>query len=423
MILKIDEFVKKINEYCHVIKPNTFLKNICVLTTIRLLNSNPILQENIEQYINKIRVIDDMSIHKFISYMADAILRIYSLQSGLSYAYCYSIEKNIFDIELTSLDKNIYIIITTFIYNYLVENITAFETKFNSEDSQSNDLLQDLNDLKIDIQFKLLYKIYYVLMIDEDTMSELVHAIFDTSLDTFYNKILPTNVVNVNVDKVSILNSNLVSFKFKIDYIGSTFDRNAINTELTNMLVNENRASRQSIKPKTNVSRKYRSYTDDYKAYTKFFDMDHTSVMNRYCVNCSNCSSCLCCYNCSKCFMCSYCTFTKKSTMSMFVNRSIHINHCYGVNDSIVNQYCNNVDSCNNCTRLNNAKKCFNVRDSACLDNVESYKHVYGTIHKYLTGDEISNDYSKRLVSSDGTTKSATKLSLDNYNKLAASAH
>lgn len=429
MILKIDEFVTKINDYSHAIKPNSFLKNICVLLTIRLLNSNTILQKNIETYINKIYKIVDMSIHKFILYISDAMLRIYSLQSSLSFIYCNPIKTNIFDIGSNSLDNIVYTVITSFIYNYIVEHISTFETKFdslvktNSENSQTNNLLQELNDLDIDIRFKMLYKIYYVLMISDDAMNELIHSVFDTSLEFFYNKLLPTNIVNINIDKALISDSILVSFKFKIDYIGSELNRNIIKTELSNMLLNENKASRQSIKPKTSAFGNYNSYTSDYNAYTNFFNMNHTSVMNRYCVNCNDCSSCFCCYNCSKCFMCSYCTFIKKSIMSMFVNRSIHINHCYGVNNGLVNQYCNNVDSCRNCTRLNNSKNCFNVRDSAWLDNVLSYKHVYGTRDNYLTLDEIhdSNIYtiSNMLRADDSkSSKSATKLSINEYEDL-----
>lgn len=421
MILTIVDFVRKINEYSNAIKLNSFLKNICVLLTIRLLiNGNTILQKNIETYINKIYKIVDTPIHKFILYISDAMLRIYSLQSRQSFIYCNPIKTNIFDIGSNSLNNIVYIVIVSFIYNYIVENISIFET--NSEDSQSNNLSQELNDLDIDIQFKMLYKIYYVLMTSDDAMNELIHSVFDTSLEIFYNKILPTNIVNINIDKSLISDSNLISFKFKIDYISSELDRNVIKTELSNMLTNENKASRQSIKPKTSAFKNYNSYTSDYNAYTNFFDMDHTSVMNRYCVNCNDCSSCLCCYNCSKCFMCSYCTFTKKSTMSMFVNRSVHINHCYGVDNGIVNQYCNNVESCKNCTRLNNAKNCYNVRDSTYLDSVESYKHVYGTADKYLTNDEIF-DISNSLKSSDSkSVKSATKLSISEYNDLEHSS-
>lgn len=415
MILTIDDFVREINEYSNAIKLNSFLKNICVLLTIRLLiNGNTILQKNIETYINKIYKIVDAPIHKFILYISDAMLRIYSLQSRQSFIYCNPIKTNIFDIGSNPLDNIVYIVIVSFIYNYIVENISTFE------DSQFNNLSQELNDLDIDIQFKMLYKIYYVLMTSDDAMNKLIHSVFDTSLEIFYNKILPTNIVNINIDKSLISDSNLISFKFKIDYISSELDRNVIKTELLNMMTNENKVSRQSIKPKTSAFKNYNSYTSDYNAYTNFFDMDHTSVMNRYCVNCSDCSSCLCCYNCSKCFMCSYCTFTTKSTMSMFVNKSVHINHCYGVDNGVVNQYCNNVESCKNCTRLNNAKNCYNVRDSAYLDNIKSYKHVYGTVDKYLTNDKIFDikDYNS-LISPDGKSiKSATKLSLNEYNDL-----
>ena len=264
-------------------------------------------------------------------------------------------------------------------------------------------------------------------MTDEDTMTNLLHDVFDSSLDTFYNKILPSNIVNINIGKVFIPDSILVSFKFKIDYLSNAFDKNNITSEFKNIFNNELKASRQSTKPKSSTLSYYGKRATDFETYNQFFDMDHTSVMNRYCVNCSDCSSCLCCYNCSKCFMCSYCTFTIKSTMSMFVNRSTHINHCYGVDNGAVNQYCNNVESCENCTRLNNAKKCYNVRDSAWLDNVESYKHVYGTITRYLTPDEIhdSTIYTNpnMLIEDDGKTiKSATKVSISEYEGLKRSS-
>lgn len=449
MILKIDEFVEKINDYSHKVKPYEFLLNIHVLSTIRLLDSNEILQQNIKSYTDKISGIADINIDKFILYVSDAILRIYAQQVDLSYSDCDSIENNIFDVatNLKSLEKNIYIIITTFIYNYIVENTSALETKFNSlfdtndsqsenisqelnkssDETESENLLQKLNELNIYNDLKLLYKIYYVLMSDKDTMTNLLHDVFDSSLDTFYNKILPSNIVNINIGKVFIPDSILVSFKFKIDYLSNTFDKNNITTELTNIFSNELKASRQSTKPKSSTLSNYGKRATDFETYNQFFDMDHTSVMNRYCVNCSDCSSCLCCYNCSKCFMCSYCTFTTKSTMSMFVNRSTHINHCYGVDNGAVNQYCNNVESCENCTRLNNAKKCYNVRDSAWLDNVESYKHVYGSITRYLTPDEIhdSTIYTNpnMLIEDDGKTiKSATKVSISEYEDLKRSS-
>lgn len=434
MILKINEFIKKINDFSHVIKPNKFLKNICVLLTIRLLNDNEKLQQNIKSYTDKISGIVDTNIDKFILYISDAVLRIYSQQIDLAYIYCKSIEKSIFGIttSLNPSEQNIYIVITTFIYNYIVENISILETNFNSlfestDYSQTKNLSQELDELDIDNEIKLLYKIYYVLMMDNNMMTNLLHNVFNSSLDTFYNKILPTNIVNINISKEDILNSNLVSFKFKIDYLNNTFNRNNIVTELRNIFVNETKASRQSIKPKSSVFSNNRNNSTDFDAYNQFFDMNHTSVMNRYCVNCSDCSSCLCCYNCSKCFMCSYCTFTRKSTMSMFVNKSAHINHCYNVTNSIVNQYCNNVESCKNCTRLNNAKNCYNVRDSAWLDNVKSYKHVYGTINNYLTTDEILNNknynISNLLISSDGkTSKSATKVSIFEYEDLKRSS-
>lgn len=435
MILKIGEFVEKINDYSHKVKPDAlFLQNICVLSTIRLLDSNEILQQHIESYTNKISDITNTNIDKFILYVSDAVLRIYFQQGDLSYSDCDSIENDIFDVatDLNALEKNIYIIITTFIYNYIVENTSALETKFNSLfetiDSQSENVSQELNELNIYNDLKLLYKIYYVLMTDEDTMTNLLHDVFDSSLDTFYNKILPSNIVNINISPIFIspLDSILVSFKFKIDYLSNTFDKNNITTEFKNIFTNELKASRQSTKPKSSIFNNRRRATD-FETYNQFFDMDHTSVMNRYCVNCIDCSSCLCCYNCSKCFMCSYCTFTMNSTMSMFVNRSTHINHCYGVDDGAVNQYCNNVESCENCTRLNNAKKCYNVRDSAWLDNVESYKHVYGTINRYLTSNEIHNSTiytnSNMLIEDDGKTiKSATKVSISEYEDLKRSS-
>ena len=451
MILEIGEFVKKINDYSHKVKPYAlFLQNICVLSTIRLLDSNEILQQHIKSYTNKISDIVNTNIDKFILYVSDTVLRIYAQQVDLSYSDCDSIENNVFDVtSLNALEKNIYIIITTFIYNYIVKNISILETKFNSlfettdsqpenlsqklnesnelnDETESEKLLQKINESNIINELKLLYKIYYVLMTNRDIMTDLLHDVFEASLDTFYNKILPSNIVNINIDKIFIPNSILVSFKFKIDYLGNAFDRNNIVTEFKNMFNNENKASRQSTKPKSSIFNDRRRATD-FDTYNQFFDMDHVSVMNRYCVNCSDCSSCLCCYNCSKCFMCSYCTFTKKSTMSMFVNRSTHINHCYGVDNGTVNQYCNNVESCENCTRLNNAKKCYNVRDSACLDNIESYKHVYGTIDNYLTFDDIhdSNIYtnSNMLIEDDGKTiKSATKLSISEYDDLKRSS-
>lgn len=452
MILKIGEFVEKINDYKNKVKPSAlFLQNICVLSTIRLLDSNEILQQNIKSYTDKISGIADINIDKFILYVSDSILRIYAQEVDLSYSDCDSIENDIFDVatDLNALEKNIYIIITTFIYNYIVENTSALETKFNSlfetidsqsenisqelnesnDETESENLLQKLNKLNIYNDLKLLYKIYYVLMTDEDTMTNLLHDVFDSSLDTFYNKILPSNIVNVNISPIFIsdLDSIIVTFKFKIDYLSNTFDKNNITTELTNIFSNELKASRQSTKPKSSTLSNYKKRATDFETYNQFFDMDHTSVMNRYCVNCSDCSSCLCCYNCSKCFMCSYCTFTTKSTMSMFVNRSTHINHCYGVDNGAVNQYCNNVESCENCTRLNNAKKCYNVRDSAWLDNVESYKHVYGTITRYLTPNDIHNSTiytnSNMLIEDDGKTiKSATKVSISEYEYLKHSS-
>ena len=451
MILKIGEFVEKIKDYKNKVKPDAlFLQNICVLSTIRLLDSNEILQQHIESYTNKISDITNTNIDKFILYVSDAVLRIYFQQGDLSYSDCDSIENDIFDVatDLNALEKNIYIIITTFIYNYIVENTSTLETKFNSlfettdsqpenlsqelnesnDETESENLLQKLNELNIYNDLKLLYKIYYVLMTDEDTMTNLLHDVFDSSLDTFYNKILPSNIVNINISPIFIspLDSILVSFKFKIDYLSNAFDKNNITSEFKNIFNNELKASRQSTKPKSSIFNNRRRATD-FETYNQFFDMDHTSVINRYCVNCSDCSSCLCCYNCSKCFMCSYCTFTTRSTMSMFVNRSKHINHCYSVDDGAVNQYCNNVESCENCTRLNNAKKCYNVRDSAWLDNVESYKHVYGTINRYLTSDEIhnSNIYtnSNMLIEDDGKTiKSATKVSISEYDDLSRSS-
>ena len=159
MILKIGEFVEKIKDYKNKVKPSAlFLQNICVLSTIRLLDSNEILQQNIKSYTDKISGIADINIDKFILYISDAVLRIYAREVDLSYSDCDSIENNIFDVatDLKSLEKNIYIIITTFIYNYIVENTSALETKFNSLfetiDSQSENVSQELNESNDEIE-------------------------------------------------------------------------------------------------------------------------------------------------------------------------------------------------------------------------------------------------------------------------------